>query len=77
MMICKQLLGVQKQITNIGVLLELGRVPLCIYAVKLAIKNRGKIKQGKTNVLLMASHRKSYRRKPNLDINYKGRFGNQ
>ena len=47
MMICKQLLGVQKQTTNIGVLLELGRVPLCIYAVKLAIKNRKRIKQGK------------------------------
>ena len=30
-MICKQLLGVQRQTTNIGVLLELGRVPLCIY----------------------------------------------
>ena len=27
-MACKQILGVQKQTTNIGVLLELGRVPL-------------------------------------------------
>ena len=38
MMMCKQLLGVQKQTTNIGVLLELGRVPMQLFAVKLAIK---------------------------------------
>ena len=31
---CKQLLGVQKQTTTIGVLLELGQVPLGIYAKK-------------------------------------------
>ena len=59
MMICKQLLGVQKQTTNIGVLLELGRVSLCTYAVKLAIKNWERIKQGKANVLLMASYREA------------------
>ena len=53
MMKCKQLLGVQKQ----TVLLELGMLPLCIYAVKLAIKYWERIKQEKTNVLLMASHR--------------------
>ena len=35
----KQLLGVQKQTTNIGVLLELGLVPLKMYAIKNAIKN--------------------------------------
>ena len=28
MMICKQILGVQKQTTNVGVLLEIGRIPL-------------------------------------------------
>ena len=32
MMMCKQLLGVQKQTTNIGVLLELGRVP-CVFEI--------------------------------------------
>ena len=36
---CKQLLGIQKQTTNIGVLLELGQVPLITLAHKNAIKN--------------------------------------
>ena len=36
---CKQLLGVQKQTTNVGVLLELGQVPLIVLAQKNAIKN--------------------------------------
>ena len=36
---CKQILGVQKQTSNIGVLLELGQVPLSLYAIKNAIKN--------------------------------------
>ena len=39
MKFCKQLLGVQKQTINSGVLLELGRIPLEIYAIKNAIKN--------------------------------------
>ena len=39
MKFCKQLLGVQKQTTNSGVLLELGQVPLQTYAIKNAIKN--------------------------------------
>ena len=52
MMMCKQILGVQKQTTNIGVLLELGRVPMHLYAVKLAIKNWERIKQKKGNMYL-------------------------
>ncbi len=36
---CKQLLGVQKQASNIGVLLELGQTPLMILAQKNAITN--------------------------------------
>ena len=36
---CKQLLGVQKQSTNDGVLLELGQFPLIILAKKRATKN--------------------------------------
>ena len=36
---CKQLLGVQKQTTNVGVLLELGQFPLTLIAQKNAIKN--------------------------------------
>ena len=54
---CKQILGVQKQTTNIGVLLELGRVPMGIYAAKSAIKNWGRIRKGQGNVLLLASYR--------------------
>ena len=53
---CKQLLGVQKQTTNIGVLLELGRVPMELHAVSLATKNWERIKQGKANVLLISSY---------------------
>jgi len=43
--ICKQLLGVQKQTTSIGVLLELGRIPLHIDAIKLSIKNWERIRK--------------------------------
>ena len=43
MSFCKQLLGVQKQTTNIGVLLELGLIPLKLFAIKNAIKNWGRI----------------------------------
>ena len=39
MSFCKQLLGVQKQTTNDGVLLELGQFPLLILAKKRSIKN--------------------------------------
>ena len=35
MMMCKQLLGVQKQTSNMGVLLELGRMT-CLYALTMA-----------------------------------------
>ena len=38
-MFCKQLLGVQKQTSTQGVLLELGMTPLLPYAIKTAIKN--------------------------------------
>ena len=43
-MACKHFLGVQKQSTNIGVLLEPGRIPLQHFAVKAAIKNWERIK---------------------------------
>ena len=49
---CKHILGVQKQTTNIGVLLELGRIPMHIYAAKLAIKNWERIKRGQANCVL-------------------------
>ena len=57
MMICKQLLGVQKQTTNVGVLLELGRLPLHLYAIKFSIKNWERIKRGQANNVLLASYK--------------------
>ena len=54
---CKQLLGVQKQTTNIGVLLELGQVPLTIDAIKNAIKNWVRIaSHNKCNEMIIKSH---------------------
>ena len=50
-MACKQILGVQKQTTNVGVLLELGRIPLQNYVIKAAIKNWERIKNGKINTI--------------------------
>ena len=50
---CKQILGVQKQTTNAGVLLELGQVPISLYAIKNAIKNWERIAvQRKANELV-------------------------
>ena len=45
-MACKHILGVQKQTTNVGVLLELGRVPFQNFAIKAAIKNWEQIRAG-------------------------------
>ena len=42
MKFCKDVWG-QRQTTNVGVLLELGRIPLCVYAKKNCIKNRDRI----------------------------------
>ena len=54
---CKELLGVQKQTVNIGVLLELGRLPLSIYAKKYAIKNWERISlKRQANTLLLTSY---------------------
>ena len=55
-MVCKQILGVQKQTTNTGVLLELGRIPLQNFAIKAAIKNWERIKEGNVNEILKNSH---------------------
>ena len=57
MRFCKELLGVQIQTTNIGVLLELGQFPLSIYANKNAIKNWVRITDEKQcNSLISASY---------------------
>ena len=55
-MACKHILGVQKQTTNVGVLLELGRIPLQIYAVKTSIKNWERIKSSQLNEHLQTSY---------------------
>ena len=57
MMICKQILGVQKQTTNVGVLLELGRIPLHLYAMQFSVKNWERIKRGHANSILLASYK--------------------
>ena len=36
---CKNILSVQKSTTNVGVLLELGRIPILMTAQKASIKN--------------------------------------
>ena len=51
--IYKQLLGVQKQTSGIGVLLELGTVPLMLFAKKLALKNWERMKMGKGNSIVL------------------------
>ena len=43
MRFCKDVLGVQRQTTNIGVLLELGRIPIMLYGKVNCIKNWGRI----------------------------------
>ena len=52
----KDLLGVQKQTTNIGVLLEVGKLPLLLDAKEASIKNWERIVSGKANELLQSSH---------------------
>ena len=56
-MMCKHILGVQTQTTNIGVLLELGRIPLSISAVKFAIKNWERIRLGNGNEILTDAYK--------------------
>ena len=56
MQFCRQILGVQKNTTNHGVLLELGRTPLTFEAQRLSIKNWERIKGGKGNILVGESY---------------------
>ena len=55
----KQVLGVQKQTTNNGVLLELGKTPLSFEARKFSIKNWERIIRGNANVPLQRSLQES------------------
>ena len=56
MSICKQILGVQKQTTNIGVLLELGLIPLHLHAVRASVKSWERLRDQKGNDHLLASY---------------------
>ena len=58
-MFCKHLLGVQKQTTNVAVLLELGQIPLTLYAIKMAIKNWERINSKKGGNLITTSYESS------------------
>ena len=52
----KQLLGVQIQTTNIGVLLETGSLPLSIFAKKMCIGNWSRITRDNCNKILQQSY---------------------
>ena len=54
-MFCKQLLGVQKQTPNIGVLLELGVTPVSFGAIKASLRNWSRISKNLCNKLLRDS----------------------
>ena len=56
MQFCRQILGVQKNTTTHGVLVELGRTPLMLEAQRLSLKNWERIKYEKGNILLCQSH---------------------
>ena len=57
MKFCKTLLGVQKQTPNIGVLLELGAVPIMFFGVKNCLKNWDRIhKKKEANSILLKLH---------------------
>ena len=54
-MFCKLLLGVLKQTNTVGILLELGMVPITYNAIKVSVKNWDRIKNKKSNNLLNES----------------------
>ena len=57
MTFCKAILGVQKQTSNIGSLLELGAVPIMFYGVKNCLKNWHRIhKRQEANKILLKVH---------------------
>ena len=55
MQFCRQILGVQRNTTTIGVLLELGHLPLTLEAQRLSLKNWERIRSGDANILVSAS----------------------
>ena len=65
-MFCKQLLGVQKQTSNVGAFLEAGMVPLRLYAQKACIKNWERIHNSRANHFM----RESYNGAVNDDLDW-------
>ena len=62
MRFCKDLLGVQRQTSNIGVLLELERVPIMIYGKKNCVKNWVRINVcEKANEIVISANKTSIR----------------
>ena len=54
--VCRQMLGVQKNTSTIGVLLEVGRVPLSLSSVKATVKNWEMLRVGKDTPLILLSY---------------------
>ena len=72
MAFCKELIGVQKQTPNLGVLLELGRLPLTIFAKQNCIKNWERIAIGdKANCILKSSYQYSIQNNTGWALNIK------
>ena len=62
MRFCKDVLGVQRQTTNIGVLLELGRITIMLYGKVNCIKNWGRIHVvSRANDTVISTHHISIR----------------
>ena len=57
MQFCRQVLGVQKNTTSVGVLLEIGRTPLKLEAQRLSLKNWERIKNEDANILVTTSYK--------------------
>ena len=57
MRFCKEILGVQRQTTHVGVLLELGRITITTYGMKSCMKNYSRIHiLEKANKLVLSAH---------------------
>ena len=77
MKFCKQLLGVQKQTPNAGVLLELGRIPIALYGQKNCIKNWARVAtEKKANTLMLLSFEYSQQKNLNWTESVKSQLDN-
>ena len=56
MKVFKQILGVHKQTTNSGVLLEMGKATLDLECIKYGIKNWERIRKGRANAILLDTY---------------------